>query len=1268
MAGQTACVPCPAAGIDCTQQDRVEVLPGWYRAFGATDSSLAAGGDGGELELDFSVAGDLDDTAQSTIEAGLREYLDCVDPVCTVTLQLTAGSVHVVAAVNDSAAASVTAAVALSSMTDDALAVRLGFAVEGGVAITGGAEPHQAAAGLLAAGLAPVRCPERDNCLGGSNSTCREGHRAELCGVCQPGWFRSGGVCMECRKSTGATIALYAVAAFVSLGAAFLYLYAQLSRDGLGFLARGTRFRDRFPGRGLKHGRDVRRRSRLATFFAFLKKKVRSLGTLLKILLAYFQVMNAFSQLSSVRWPTLFRDYLDVLAPFSFQIFSTYPVGCSWELDVTFAHELTFTLVLPIVGALAIVVVAMLAACCALPRGERGLCAVATRPETITLQLWLLLLLYPSLAKTALVPFDCVDVGERRVLRANPAEYCDVAGWYVLGALGGIGTVVYSFGFPLLCFLVTRDSHRSLHEDVRGRRTTMAAPEPSAPAPPPAGKKKVGFRDKRGQEKEQPRGSVAARNEAAESRAVRMYHSRQAQLLLKSYQPAYWYWESLEVLRKYFLTSAVLVIKPDSSVQIYLGLMACLTFALLVVACQPYADPIAGRVQMLALTQLCFTYMSGMLFFDDGDGSAMEALTGNADGSVAEREERNWGIFLILVNVVVFVFLACGLAGAINGAVEATNKEMEDVRRQRETLAAEMDLMKKELDEVQIPAALQRAHVPMDSLHRERKIGEGAFGEVWAARLNGKNGTPVAVKTMIAGVGERHADDFKAEVLLSLELRHPNIVQLLGGSWDIDSGEMCLVLELCDRGSLDDVLCDRRQPLSWAKDLLPMAVGIARGMTYLHAQSPPIVHRDLKPANVLLASDSTPKIADMGTALQLEGGACDRVCEAGTPLFSGPEILRKEVSDEHADVWSYGCVLCCMSIRNDNPYHPLSPSTAVEEVTEFRLQPTRQGSPLEHIIAEATNLEFDERTDFHAILAALEDDFTRERAAQADALAAKMATRSARDGAALLPTCTPAAWRASSGNVAGVPGACSGDLGGGATASTEHGDDTDSGRGVGAGVGLGGGCGGGGASVEMASVASEASAGADARLPRHGHWRPAVGAAMVTQRSLPAATLPEPKKRCSVGAKNRGVSKRFSARRSAASPMGDAEEDAELAREIAEAKAARRRSLATMNTRSDLLGQKDAPEKELSPLTARFSRRRSERRDSNAKARKSCLGGASSSAAPAGGNGDSRLPPIHDDASSPDGTGSVHGGTVFGGGNGSTVAAAALFGPTEVRV
>ena len=53
------------------------------------------------------------------------------------------------------------------------------------------------------------------------------------------------------------------------------------------------------------------------------------------------------------------------------------------------------------------------------------------------------------------------------------------------------------------------------------------------------------------------------------------------------------------------------------------------------------------------------------------------------------------------------------------------------------------------------------------------------------------------------------AEAFRDEVLLLRELRHPNIVQLIGGSWDVASGDMCLVLELCSRGALDSLLANR---------------------------------------------------------------------------------------------------------------------------------------------------------------------------------------------------------------------------------------------------------------------------------------------------------------------------------------------------------------------------------------------------------------------------------------------------------------------------
>ena len=98
-------------------------------------------------------------------------------------------------------------------------------------------------------------------------------------------------------------------------------------------------------------------------------------------------------------------------------------------------------------------------------------------------------------------------------------------------------------------------------------------------------------------------------------------------------------------------------------------------------------------------------------------------------------------------------------------------------------------------------------------------------------------------------------------------LRHPNIVQVLGGSWTLEDVNVCMILELCEQGSLEDILVTEptRSTLCWAKHKLAIAQGVARAMHYLHALTPPLVHRDLKPANVLVDAGFNAKLADLGT-------------------------------------------------------------------------------------------------------------------------------------------------------------------------------------------------------------------------------------------------------------------------------------------------------------------------------------------------------------------------------------------------------------------
>ena len=791
--------------------------------------------------------------------------------------------------------------------------------------------------------LDPVRCVHREGCLGGPNvsdASCAEGHVGPLCGTCLAGYYMGSGGCVECGDEDGAgSVALYVIGGLLLLFVAFLYLFMQMGRKPPPAATDADASESSDGG--------SRKRGRVRSLAAQLLQRSRTLGTIGKILLAHFQVLYAFSQLHSIRWPALFASYLSAFAPLSFQFLSALPLDCLVSMQINLQQRMLTMLVLPIVGAVTVLVLAMLAACCRLPRSERRLCAVAARPEVCTLQLWIVLLFYPSLAKTTLIPFDCVDVGDERLLRANPADSCEVGDWYTLATLGGLGTVIYSFGFPLLCFLVARAAHRA-----QVTSTSSAAIDEAGAATGPT------------------TSEVATTGDGATSQVKR------AKLLLYSYREGYWYWESLDIFRKYLLTSVVLVIEHDTLFQVYFGLVVCVCFALLVARHQPYASPLHGRVQMLALAQLAFTYMSGMLFFDDGGGTPL--------WWEEEEEERKWGIILIVANTLVFAALGVGLGDAVNASARAVQAELLSQREVQRRLEAELDAMRMALDdETSVDDPLQRVRISIEELDLDRAkvLGRGAFGEVRATTWRS---TPVAVKMLHADLVSQAAlltrrptaaAGFRDECLLMADLQHPNLVQFLGGSWDVDSGDMCLVLELCGGGSLADLLEGPVDPLGWIERRHPIVLGIARGMVYLHSQTPPIVHRDLKPANVLLDAAFVPKVSDLGTAIVLSEGMGENVAGSGSPLFQAPEILRREEADQSCDVWAFGCVACCVTTRADHAYEPLEPVKAVDLVSKWKLQPlVNMHCPIAEVISRATEFEYEERPSFAELVEMLEDE------------------------------------------------------------------------------------------------------------------------------------------------------------------------------------------------------------------------------------------------------------------------------------------------------
>jgi serine/threonine-protein kinase CTR1 len=152
-----------------------------------------------------------------------------------------------------------------------------------------------------------------------------------------------------------------------------------------------------------------------------------------------------------------------------------------------------------------------------------------------------------------------------------------------------------------------------------------------------------------------------------------------------------------------------------------------------------------------------------------------------------------------------------------------------------------------------------------------------------------------------------------------------HIVTYLGSA--IIPPKLAIVLEFMPGGSLYRAIHRRRRNNLGAFPLLKslwIAFGIAKGMTYLHAQYPVIIHRDLKSPNILLGTNVREvKITDFGLS-RLRVSSFVNTGPGGTPEWMAPELLRQDPFDEQSDVFSFGVILwelimCEKPWRDDHP-------------------------------------------------------------------------------------------------------------------------------------------------------------------------------------------------------------------------------------------------------------------------------------------------------------------------------------------------------------
>ncbi|KMZ64633.1 hypothetical protein ZOSMA_358G00010 [Zostera marina] len=236
---------------------------------------------------------------------------------------------------------------------------------------------------------------------------------------------------------------------------------------------------------------------------------------------------------------------------------------------------------------------------------------------------------------------------------------------------------------------------------------------------------------------------------------------------------------------------------------------------------------------------------------------------------------------------------------------ERREKERRDRRNHDETEDRILDAEFEEEQEGAKKLSYNELQMATDNFSKDRILGVGGFGPVYSGFLKSikKN---VAIKR-ISDHSKQGKKEYVAEVKIISQLRHKNMVQLLG--WCHENGDLHLVYELMENRSLDSFIFDHQKTLSWPFRR-NITKGLASALIYLHQDwKQCVVHRDVKAGNVMLDKKFEAKLGDFGLArLSDHGGGVQTTVMAGTIEYIAPECIITGKGGKESDVYAFGIV------------------------------------------------------------------------------------------------------------------------------------------------------------------------------------------------------------------------------------------------------------------------------------------------------------------------------------------------------------------------
>ena len=227
------------------------------------------------------------------------------------------------------------------------------------------------------------------------------------------------------------------------------------------------------------------------------------------------------------------------------------------------------------------------------------------------------------------------------------------------------------------------------------------------------------------------------------------------------------------------------------------------------------------------------------------------------------------------------------------------------------------------------PQALELWGLPREEVHISHTLlGTGGWGYVARGIFQGQT---VAVKCLHRAIlSPQNEGRLRREISIMSQVRHPNLLLLIGAVLTAEGEGPLIVTELLDR-SLRSAYEER---LLEERSKVPVLRDVACALTYLHSHRTPILHRDVSSANVLLEAirhdrQWKAKLSDFGSA-NLSHLASTPA--EGAAVYAAPEVSTEDRSRQtpKIDVYSFGVLVCEVCLCRFPPERDQFPSVLSE--------------------------------------------------------------------------------------------------------------------------------------------------------------------------------------------------------------------------------------------------------------------------------------------------------------------------------------------------